>query len=89
MHFVLLLLEMLLDRLIPTWRDGLTMAIRPDGRIEHIPTRPGWWARCVSWFSGDATPNWPSRGKVRAARASHKLPPNMNDGPQGIAPDVS
>jgi len=89
-HFVLLLLQLLLDRLIPTWRDSLTMAARADGRIEHIPTRPGWWDRCVSWLSGDAVPDGPRWRKVRAMRGGgNALPQNVAGGPSVAAPDVS
>jgi hypothetical protein len=44
MHFVLLILRMVLARLIPAWRDSLTMAARADGRVEHLPHpgAPGW-----------------------------------------------
>jgi hypothetical protein len=89
-HFVLLLLQLLLDRLIPTWRDGLTMAARADGRIEHIPTRPGWWDRWVSWLCGDAAPDRPAWRKVRAARDGGDVPPREVGGrPPVAAPDVS
>jgi hypothetical protein len=89
-HFVLLLLQLLLDRLIPTWRDGLTMAARADGRIEHIPTRPGWWDRCLSWLSGEVEPAKPRRRKVRAVRGSGEaLRPDSSTGPPVAAPDVS
>ena len=47
MHFFLLLLRLVLDRLFPSWRYGLTMAARADGRIEHHPTRSGLWDRCL------------------------------------------
>lgn len=87
MHFVLLLLQLLLDRLIPTWRDGLTMAARADGRIEHIPTRPGWWDRCLSWLSGDAVPDRPTRRKVRAGRDTPRH--DTSGGPAVAAPEVS
>jgi hypothetical protein len=81
-HFVLLLLQLLLDRLIPTWRDGLTMAARADGRIEHIPTRSGWWDRCLSWLSGDAAADRPTWQKVRAVRGGGRaLPPDINGRP--------
>ena len=55
MHFFLAILGLVLDRLIPAWRDGLTgdgltMAARADGRIQHIPTGPGLWDRCLSWL---------------------------------------
>jgi len=62
MHFLLLLLRMVLDHLIPAWRDGLTMAARADGRVEHLPTRPAWWDRWLS-FTGRNGPRGDRRGK--------------------------
>jgi hypothetical protein len=53
MHFLLVLLRLVLDRLMPTWRDGLSMAARADGRIEHIPTRSALWD-CWLRFTGQA-----------------------------------
>jgi hypothetical protein len=89
-HFVLLLLQLLLDRLIPTWRDGLTMAARADGRIEHIPTRPDWWDRWVSWLSGNAVPDRPTWRKVRAVRGNDdEVPRDVASRPPVAAPDVS
>jgi len=46
MHFLLMLVRLILDRLKPDWRDGLKMAARKDGRIEQIPMQPkrsSWW----------------------------------------------
>jgi hypothetical protein len=65
-HFLVLLVQLLLDRLAPTWRDGLTMAARADGRVEHIPTRQPWWDRCISWLTGNELPEGDRRGKMRA-----------------------
>jgi hypothetical protein len=45
MHFVLLILRMVLARLIPAWRDSLTLAARADGRVEHLPHRRDLWDR--------------------------------------------
>lgn len=56
MHFLLLLLGWVLDRLIPHWRDGLTMAARADGRVEHHPLRPALWD------------GWRSRGERSGAK---------------------
>ena len=72
MHFLLLLLRLVLDRLIPTWRDGLKMAARADGRTEHIPTGPGWWDRWFSLLGQDAPQNGRLGGKVRAGRGLHE-----------------
>jgi hypothetical protein len=44
MHFLLLVLQCVLDRLIPAWRDSLQLAARADGRLEHVPTS-GMWNR--------------------------------------------
>ena len=66
MHFLVLLLQLLLDRLLPTWRDGLTMAARADGRVEHIPTRQDWWDRWISWLMRDELPTEGKRRNVRA-----------------------
>jgi hypothetical protein len=49
MHFLLVLLRMVLDRLIPGWQDGLTMAARADGRVEHLPTGPSLWDRWLDF----------------------------------------
>jgi hypothetical protein len=88
-HFLLLLLEMLLDRLIPTWRNGLTMAVRRDGKIEQVPMRPGWWDRWVSWLTGTGGSAKPRKKKVRAARATK---PERHPGAAavraGAVPDV-
>jgi hypothetical protein len=68
MHFLLLLLRLVLDRLFPTWRDGLSMAARADGRIEHVRLWPGLWE---SWlrFTGQFAPrSRHQREKVRAHR---------------------
>ncbi len=48
MHFLLLLVRLILDRLIPDWRDGLKMAARSDGRVEQMPMRPTLWSWWVS-----------------------------------------
>jgi hypothetical protein len=49
-----------LDRLIPQWRDGLAMAARADGRVEHHPLRPALWD------------SWRSRGERRGAKATSR-----------------
>ena len=48
MHFLLLLVRMVLDRLMPHWRDGLKMAARKDGRVEHWRSRPSFWSQVLS-----------------------------------------
>jgi len=69
MHFLLLLLKLVLDSLIPGWRDRVAMAARADGRIEHVPSGPTLWDRWLS-FMGHFAPRG-CRGKrtVRAADA--------------------
>jgi len=57
---------MLLDRLAPTWRDGLTMAARADGRVEHMPTRQQWWDRWISWLTGNELSDVDQRRNMRA-----------------------
>ena len=71
MHFLLLLLRFVLDRLIPTWRDGLKMAIRADGRIEQIPTRLGMWGRWLSLLGREILRQGEGRRKVRAERCAN------------------
>jgi len=79
MHFLLLLLSWVLDRLIPQWRDGLTMAARADGRVEHHPLRPALWdgwrsrgeRRVVKPASRAATP---AAGRAPVARAAARSP---------------
>jgi hypothetical protein len=66
MHFLLLLLQLVLDRLIPGWRGGLTMGARADGRIQHLPTGPSLWDRWLN-FTGQKAPRGRRKGeKVRA-----------------------
>jgi len=48
MHFLLLLVRLILDRLTPDWRDGLKMAARNDGRVEHWRSRPGFWSQWLT-----------------------------------------
>jgi hypothetical protein len=80
MHFLLALLGLVLDRLFPAWRDGitgdsLTMAARADGRLEHIPIRPGLWDRCLSWLvSFEARPREAKKPRPRRAPARQPSP---------------
>lgn len=69
MHFLLLVLRLVLDRLIPAWRDSLSLAARADGRLEHVPTRFGLWDRWLRFL--EQSPLRIARGalEVRAARA--------------------
>jgi hypothetical protein len=66
MHFLLLLLRFVLDQFLPSWRDGLTMAVRPDGRIEQIPAQPGWWERWLRLLAQEFPHDADERAKARA-----------------------
>ena len=72
MHFLLLLLRMVLDCLIPAWRDGLTMAARADGRVEHLPTRPALWDRWLGFTRHAAPRREGKRATGEALRAGTK-----------------
>jgi hypothetical protein len=50
MHFLLMVLRLLLDRLFSLGGDNVTLAARSDGRIEHVPTRPGCWDRWLRFI---------------------------------------
>jgi hypothetical protein len=63
MHFLFVLLRLLLDRLVPAWRDGLTMAARADGRVEQLPSWNGRWLR---WWRDPPAGRFFSREKVRS-----------------------
>jgi hypothetical protein len=67
MHFLLLLVRLILDRFVPDWRDGLRMAIRKDGRIEHLPARPGFWSQCIRVLEESTVSPDPKPKKPRAA----------------------
>jgi len=47
MNLLLMVLRLLLGVLFPPRRDGLSLAARVDGRMEHLP-RSAW-----SWLLGD------------------------------------
>jgi hypothetical protein len=73
MHFLLVLVRLVLERLAPNWRDGLTMAARADGRIEHLPTGPALWDRWLR-FTGKATSRRRHcEGKVRAGQNAARV----------------
>jgi hypothetical protein len=73
MYFLLLLLRLVLDGLVPGWRDGLTMAARADGRVEHLPTGPTLWDRWLSFTGQSASRSGSGKGKVRAkSRAARR-----------------
>jgi hypothetical protein len=73
MHFLLLLLRLVLDRLLPAWRDGLIMAARPDGRIEHLPTWTALWDRWLRLTGQMAPRSRREQGKVRAIRGAARF----------------
>lgn len=65
MHFLYVLLQLLWERLLPTWRDGLTMAARSDGRVEQVPT--DLWSRWQRWWQQPGTGTAPWRSKTHSA----------------------
>jgi hypothetical protein len=73
MHFLFLLLRLVLDCLIPAWRDGLTMAARTDGQIEHLPIRPALWDCWLSFLGRMALRGDGERRKVRARWGAARL----------------
>ena len=68
MHFLLMLLRLVLDRLVPSWRDGLVMAARPDGRVEHLPTWPALWDRWLRFTAQAAKGRAAPRGRCQAEK---------------------
>ena len=74
MHFLLLLLRLVLDQILPTWRDGLKMAARADGRVEHIPTRSSLWDRWLDLLGRQSPPSSESGREVRRGRGTARLP---------------
>jgi hypothetical protein len=68
MHFLVLLWQLVLRLVGDDWRDGLTMAARSDGRIEHLPHRPSLWDRLWSWSRRNSWRREPAE-RVRAGRA--------------------
>ena len=69
MHFLLLLLRMLLDQFGFDAGDGLRMAARTDGRIEHFRMRPSFWDRWWRRLEFRAPARQLTALKVRAASA--------------------
>jgi hypothetical protein len=67
MQFLLMLVRLILDRLMPEWRDGLKMVVRNDGRVEQVPTRPNRWSWWVSLLEEFATSSSRKPKKPRAA----------------------
>jgi hypothetical protein len=51
MYLILLMWRLLLDLLGPT--DGVKLAARADGRIEHVPAGPGLWRDWLSRVRSD------------------------------------
>lgn len=52
MHFLLLVLRMVLDRLLSAWDGSLQLAARADGRLEHLPAQDSLWNRWLSRSDG-------------------------------------
>ena len=70
MHFLVVLLRVLLEWLGFERGDGLRLAARADGRIEHMPTRPGLWERWLNWLGRTACGSSRPEEKVRAGRGA-------------------
>jgi hypothetical protein len=67
MHFLLLILRLVLDCLLPAWRDSLKLAARADGRIQHLLARPGGlWDRRPARGAQKARPRSEQALEVRA-----------------------
>jgi len=69
MHFLLLLLKLVLDRLVPGWDDRVAMAARADGRIEQVPSGPTLWDRWLSFVGQLARRECRRKKRVRAEDA--------------------
>jgi len=82
MHFLLLLLRLVLDCLVPARRDGLTLAARADGRVEHVPTGPALWSR---WLSLSGRKNRRSDGPGRKQRRGQAVRARQRSGKQTTA----
>jgi hypothetical protein len=80
MHFLLLLLQMVIDWLNPVGHDGLTIAARSDGRIEHLPRR-SWWDRWFSRWDGSSPRTTSSALTVRAGRGPARSQRETPDDP--------
>jgi len=79
MHFLLLFVRLMLSRVVPALRDGLTLAARADGRIEHLPLAPRLWDRWLS-RSGRCAPRTGRRAlAVRADDALRRTPDSGSD----------
>jgi hypothetical protein len=78
MHFLLMILRLMLERLFSLGGDNVKLAARADGRIEHVPSRRGPWDRLLQ-FVGDL---WcqAARGalEVRAGDAEPPIRPRTS-----------
>lgn len=85
MHFLLMLVRLILNRLMPDWRDGLKLAARGDGRVEQVPSRRNrwsWWLSLLEEMASqeDRRPKVPraasgrARSQSSASRASASWP---------------
>ena len=78
MHFLLLLVRLILDRLMPHWRDGLKMAARKDGRVEHWRSRPNFWSLWLSLLEEAVTrENRKPKKPFAACPCARSAPPTM------------
>ena len=83
MHFLLMVLRLVLSVLFPTTGDRLSLAARPDGRIEHVPHRLWAWL-LASLRSGRVEPGWRApRVRARRGNASRAVAPTKATGSRG------
>ena len=50
MHFLLMVLRLVLDRLFSLGGDHVSLAARADGRLEHVPTRFRRWNEWLQYL---------------------------------------
>jgi hypothetical protein len=78
MNLILMILRLVLSVLFPSRRDGLSLAARADGRLQHVPQSP--WA----WLLGEPTGRRARRRtgapNVRASGLRPRPSPNSGDG---------
>jgi hypothetical protein len=74
MNLILMVLRLVLGLLFPSRRDGLSLAARTDGRMEHVPQSP--WA----WLLGE-TSDRPSPGRMAPRGQLGRASPDSRSGP--------
>lgn len=81
MNLILMVLRLVLSVLFPSRRDGLSLAARTDGRMEHVPQSP--WA----WLLGEGCDR-PCHGRAAASRRQkgRASPPDGRSGPPATPP---